>query len=173
MKLVEIGTISRLHGYKGSVVVHTSSSENSSLGSLKRIWIGTDPEKASLYELTEASWMPKGWKVSLQSITSFESAETLVGKKVFANRLELPEPERGEFYLSDLLGLKGMEVGTEKVIGVFSSLEEATPIKGKVSACWIFKTQNGEISIPAVAHFISSVDLKNGIIWLTNLQELP
>ena len=117
--------------------------------------------------------MPKGWKITLETVHSAEFAESLIGKKVYADRLELPQLTKGEYYISDLVGLTGKELNTEKVIGIFSSLEEAIPVKGTVSACWIFKSSSGEVSIPAVARFIHSVDLKNGIIWLQNLKELP
>lgn len=173
MKLVEIGTVSRLHGYKGSVVVHTSSGEESALSSLTKIWIGNTPQEASLFSMTEAAWMPKGWKITLETVQSAELAETLVGKKVYADRLELPQLLKGEYYISDLVGLPGKEYGTERLVGIFSSLEETAPVKGTVSACWIFKSSSGEVSIPAVARFIHSVDIENGIIWLHNLEELP
>lgn len=173
MKLVEIGTVSRLHGYKGSIVVHTSSGEDSTLSSLSKVWIGNTPEEASPFSLTEAAWMPKGWKITLDTVQSAELAETLIGKKVYADRLELPQLTKGEYYVSDLVGLTGKEHGTEKTVGIFSSLEETAPVKGAVSACWIFTSSSGEVSIPAVARFIHSVDLEKGIIWLQNLGELP
>ena len=173
LKLIEIGKISRLHGYEGAVVVFTSSGKESALGDVATVWIGPSPEKASSYSIHSASWMPKGWKIELTNVESEETAKALVGMRVFAERESLPSLEQNEFYVSDLLDLPAYDRDTDKLIGRFIALEESSSDKSVKASCWLFETKDGPLSVPAVAHFIHSVDLKQKKIWLHNLQDLP
>lgn len=173
MKLIEIGKISRLHGFEGALVVFTSSGKESSLGELDTVWIGAAPDKAASYSLESASWMPKGWKIELSTVDSEATAKALVGLSVFADRESLPSLEENEFYVSDLVNLTAYDRTTKKMIGRFIALEESSSDKSIKASCWLFETKEGPLSIPAVAHFIHSVDLKEKKIWLHNLQDLP
>lgn len=172
-KLIEIGTVSRLHGYEGAIVVFTSTGKESALGVLEVIWIGASPEKASQYTIQSASWMPKGWKLELSEVASEAAAKTIIGLQVFAERDSLPQLEQNEYYLSDLLELTAYNQETGELIGRFVSLEESSPDKSIKSSSWVFETKKGTLNVPAVAHFIHSVDFKEKRIWLHNLQDLP
>jgi 16S rRNA processing protein RimM len=173
LNLIEIGKISRLHGYGGAVVVFTSSGKESVLGDVDAVWIGTSPDKASSYLIHSASWMPKGWKIELSNVDSEEAAKALVGMRVFAERESLPSLEENEFYVSDLLDLPAYDRDTDELIGRFIALEESSSERSIKASCWLFETKDGPLSVPAVAHFIHSVDLKQKKIWLHNLQDLP
>jgi 16S rRNA processing protein RimM len=173
--LVLIGTVSKLHGFKGSLVVYTPTGKDSSLGSLDRIWLGTGPENAQEFQLSSSSWMPKGWKILLESVNSEEKARALVGNQVFAERTDLPQLEKGEFYLSDLLGVAGVEKETGRTLGYLSRLEESNPESSVKATFWVFtpdKTKETELFVPAVSHFIETVNLDEKIITLKNLTDL-
>lgn len=172
-KLIEIGKVSRLHGYSGAVVVFTPTGKESTLRELEKVWIGASPDNATAYTILSASWMPKGWKLELTDINSEEAAKSLVGSSVFAQRDSLPSLDQNEFYLSDLLETTAYDWATQEVIGRFLSLEESSPDKDIKTSCWVFETRNGTLSVPAVMHFIHSVDLKRKRIWLHNLKDLP
>lgn len=165
--------MSRLHGYHGAIVIFTPTGKESSLEHLNIIWIGTSSETARSYSVQSASWMPKGWKLEVSGISSEETAKLLVGLSVFADRSSLPSLEQNEFYLSDLLELTAYDNKTQEMVGKFIALEESSPDGQIKTSCWVFETINGPLSIPAVAHFIHSVDLKKKVIWLHNLEDLP
>lgn len=171
--LIEIGKVSRLHGYKGSVVVFTPTGKESALGQITAVWIGSSPSTAIEFKIQSASWMPKGWKIDLSGICSEESAERLIGSCVYADRPSLPALNQNEYYLSDLINLIAYDCQTKKVIGSFVSLEESSSDQSIKASYWVFKTESGTLSVPAVGHFIHSVDLKEKKIWLQNMQDLP
>lgn len=174
MKLVPIGTISRLHGYKGALVAFTSTGKESALGSLNQVWIGSSPETAVAYSVLSKAWMPKGWKIELSEINSESLALALVGKDIFAERKDLPALPSQEFYLSDLIGLEAFETETKQFVGHFQELQESGSGSETIHASWwIFKTPGGLLTVPAVSHFIEKVELKEKKIWLRNLKDLP
>ncbi len=174
MKLVPIGTISRLHGYKGALVAFTSTGRESVLGSLSTLWIGSSAETAVAYLVVSKAWMPKGWKLELSEINSESLALALVGKEIFADRKDLPALASKEFYLSDLQGLEAFESETQRSVGYFLELQESGSGNESIQASWwVFKTPQGLLSVPAAAHFIEKVELEKKQIWLRNLKDLP
>lgn len=119
--------------------------------------------------------MPKGWKITLENIHSEAEARLWVGKTVFAERNELPPLETNEFYLSDLIGLLGVESISGKKIGILNRLEESSHTSSVKATYWVFKgtqPEQEECFIPAVAHYIEKVDLLNKVIYLRNLLDL-
>lgn len=172
MKLIEIAHISRLHGFKGAVVAYTESGKDSALGYLSLIYLGSAPETSSPFKLISSSWMPKGWKLELETINSESLAKALVGKKVFAPREEFLNLSNDEYYVSDLVGLTAFELETDKEIGIFISLSEASGPNEIKASSWVFRSTSGDFSVPAQKRFIHSVDLTNKKIWLKNLKDL-
>lgn len=172
MQLVTIGRISRLHGYQGAIVVTTPSGKESSLNFLKQIWVGQDQSSAQTYHIRSTSWMPKGWKLELTEIETEELARSLIGQTVFANRSDLPPLDKNEYYLSDLEGMTVMNWDTKEVIGQWAALQESAAKQNITASYWLIKTPQGELSVPAVAHFVHQVDPEKRIIWLKNLTEL-
>lgn len=174
MKLVPIGSISRLHGYKGAVVAFTTTGKDSALGALSQVWIGSSPEEATPYLVISKAWMPKGWKLELSEVNSESVARPLIGKDIYAKREDLPELSLQEFYISDLVGLEAFEIETKKPIGTFRELQESALNSDQIKASWwVFQTPLGQLTVPAVSHFIQKVDLEEKKIWLRNLKEIP
>lgn len=119
--------------------------------------------------------MPKGWKVSLESVSTEDEARGLIGKQVFAERSDLPSLGKGEYYLSDLLGLSGVDGESNQVVGIMERIEESQPIQSVKTTFWVFKPKNtkaNEIFVPAIAHYIEAVQLDEKVIRLKNLNDL-
>lgn len=172
-KLIAIGKTTKLHGFKGALVVFTDSGKESALASVKRIWLGHTPKDATEHAVLSAQWMPKGWKLELEHINTETAAQALLGLSVFAERQDLPEPENNEYYLSDLLGMPAYEWETQNSVGTFKALLETGQTAQVKATSWVFQTPSGELCVPAIAYFIHSVDLTAQKIWLKNLRELP
>lgn len=168
-QLLEIGCITSIHGLKGAVVVSTDSGKESALGYLETVYLGEKDSDVVPHKIAEADWMPRGWKVTFEQIQSVESAETLRGKKVWANRADLEESEDNTFYLTDLVGCKILEHETERELGELTHIEFA---EGQGQDRWWAKGPDGEYSIPAHARFIRRVDAKNQKIWISCYAEL-
>lgn len=173
MRLVTIGKVTRLHGYQGALVVFADAGKESALSQLSQVWVGHSPEQAAVHQLQTASWMPKGWKIELAGITSEAAAQSLIGQTLYADRQDLPELDTNEYYLSDLIGLEAFEWETQQPIGTFKAIQESGQSGAVKATSWVFQTAHGELSIPAVVHFIHLVAIKEKKIWLKNLKELP
>ena len=70
-------------------------------------------------EIAEGQRHGKTVILRLEGFDDRDQAATLIGTEIGVNRSELPEPEDGHFYWSDLIGLKvvhrdGTELGTIK-----------------------------------------------------------
>lgn len=111
--------------------------------------------------------------MELTGVSTEESAKNLIGLAVYAERESLPSLDKNEYYLSDLLHLTAYDRDTQEMIGQFIALEESSNEKSIKASYWVFKTKTGPLAVPAVAHFIHSVDLKEKTIWLQNMQDLP
>lgn len=168
MELVEVGVVARPHGYRGAFVVSHSAGRESALKELPQLWVGSTPDNAIPHKIHEASWMPSGWKLHIDGITSEEEVKALRGQKVYVNREDFPELDDNEYYLHDLLGAEVVDVDREVVIGHFEGIEG----EGKAQ-WWKIKSSTGEKLIPPKRHFIDSVNTKTKQIRLRNLGELP
>lgn len=166
--MVEIGTITRNHGFRGAVVAVVPSGKTCALGRLLQVRIGNTELDAKLLTIEEAAWMPSGWKLKLSGIDTEEAAQELRGKKLFVPREELPEVLEGEYYLVDLVGSVGIDTLTNQPVGLFDGIEE-----GAGNRWWRFVSQGRELLVPPNKRYLSKVDVAAKQIWLTALEELP
>ncbi len=171
VKLLNLGTITRIHGIKGAFVVQIASEKDSSLPFLKSIYIGSSEKSAKAYSILEASWMPSGWKVQVAEITTPEEAQKLIQSSLFAERGALPAPPEKEYYEADLVGLPAYSSETKELFGTYLYSEPVGATNHFQQDRWWFRTVSGEFSIPAVKRYIERVDIPNGKIWLKNLSD--
>lgn len=174
MKLLKIGKVLKPHGFKGSFTVSTTTGKESALKSAAHLYIGTDENSVHPYKVTEAAWMPKAWKMTVEGVTSDTEVNSLRDLGVYIEREAMPATRSGEFYLSDLMGLAGIDNNSQKCIGFFTALQElAIAQTDIIQHTWIFTNETGEtLQVPAVPHFILRVDLENKKIYLNHLKEL-
>ena len=71
-----------------------------------------------------------------------------------------PEPEEGEFYINDLIGMEVFEAGTDRQLGIVSKYFD--------NGAQIILTIRGARSfdIPFVDHFVPEVDVEANKIWV-------
>lgn len=169
-QLIKVGSISSVHGLKGSIVIHSDSDKDSALAYLAQVWVGKTEDTAVCYNVVEADWMPRGWKVTLEGVTTIEAGELLKGQTAWAERDWLEETEDNEFYVSDLVGCTVKEEGSEQVLGILTHIEFTQTKEGHDR--WWVKGPSGEFSIPAHAKFIRRVDAEAREVWISDLQEL-
>lgn len=167
MKLVEIATVGKAHGFRGAFVALTDTGRESSLGVLDTIFIGPSPDRATQHSIVEAAWMPKGWKLAVSEILSDKEVSARRGEKIFASREALPAPEENEFYVGDLVGCDVFEA--DRLLGRFAGVEFGDPGMGDR---WWIDTPDGRYGIPANRRFIERVDQTSRRIHLRNLSEL-
>lgn len=169
--LLPIGKITRLHGLRGGLFFQPFDTESRSLESCTQVLIGSAPDQTTPFTILEAAWMPKGWKLVVEGVTTAEAATTYLNQTVYISRQELPELDEAEYYAQDLVGCE--VIGPDgTLLGQLFSIESASH-PGMSSDRWWVKTPAGEeVAVPAVKRFIQSIDLQTRRIVVVDFDQL-
>lgn len=112
------GKIVGAHGIRGGIKILSYLEKPQNFGVYKNFYIDS---KRILLELNFVK--NNIAVVNIEGVKKREQAEELVGKEVFIDKSELPKLAEGEFYYSDLIGLKVIEKGTFKEVGKIIAVE--------------------------------------------------
>lgn len=120
---VRIGKIVGCHGVRGEVKVRPASEEAAWADSL-RCMVLRKPGNKTDQQLTIASMRRHGPQVlvTFEGYGNRNLVEPLIGSEVYADIDDLPEPEEGEYWADDLIGLNVVDVETGRVRGVVKDL---------------------------------------------------
>ena len=157
---VILGRISSVFGIKGwlKVVSHTQPKEN--IFSYP-VWLLKRDGKWHERNLVNGKPHGKTLIAQLADINAREKAEEWIGATIAVTRDMLPEPEAGEYYWVDLIGLtvvstEGQQMGTVKKLMETGS-NDVLVVKDPA--------QNAEVLIPWLEQqVIKDVDLASGVI---------
>jgi 16S rRNA processing protein RimM len=122
-KRILLGAVAAAHGISGEVKVKTFTASPESLGAYGPLATG-DGRTLAVASL-RASRNDEA-VVRFEGIADRNAAEGLKGAQLYVSRAVLPEPEKGEFYQTDLIGLKvenadGVRLGTVSRIHNFGA----------------------------------------------------
>jgi 16S rRNA processing protein RimM len=117
---VILGRISGLFGVRGWVRVFSYTEPREAILQYKGLLLGRNGDWQSV-KVAEGQRHGKSVILRLEGFDDRDRAVGLIGTEIGADRSELPEPEDGHFYWSDLAGLKvvhrdGTELGNVKDI---------------------------------------------------------
>lgn len=115
---VTLGRITGVHGVRGWVRVQSFTRPSDNIFSYGP-WLIRGVELPRLDHRASG----RGFVVQLKGIEDREIAEELVGEEIQIERSSLPEPEDGEYYWADLLGMQVVTVD-ETVLGHIDRLLE-------------------------------------------------
>jgi 16S rRNA processing protein RimM len=151
---VILGRISGVHGVKGWVKVYAETREREDILRYKR-WYLRRPEGWQEIRPLEGRMQSSGVVVArLEGIESVEQARALIDTEIAVQRAQLPKLKRGEFYWSDLEGMKVVNV--EGVgLGTVSHLFET----GGSNDVLVVKDSERERLIPFTKDAVKKVDL--------------
>lgn len=115
-KLVVVGRVAGVYGVRGWVRVESYTSPKENLLSYRR-WHLQRQEGPRPVEVLEGQPHGKGLVVRLKHLDDRDRAMALVGLEVAVPRSELPKLPKGEYYWTDLQGLRvetvdGVALGT-------------------------------------------------------------
>jgi 16S rRNA processing protein RimM len=103
---IEIGRIGRAHGTRGDVKVALHWAGSQALHHVSTVVLRRPGDTDATWRVERARPTPKGYLLKLEGIDDRTAAEAIRGASVLVDRGELPELEPGEYYLSDLVGLR-------------------------------------------------------------------
>ena len=117
-KVVPLGHVSGVHGVKGWVKIHSLTDPREAIFEYQPWLLG---ESLKEVRCTEGKKHGSRLIALFENINDRESAEHLVHQPIAVRRDQFPDTEAGEFYWTDLIGLKvELEDGTE--LGTIDSL---------------------------------------------------
>lgn len=151
-----MGRIAAPFGIKGWVKIQVFSDDPGTLMDFESWRIGRDSEQ-KLYRVETAQDHSNTLVAKLIGIDDRDAAFVLRGQEISVERSHLSPPADGEFYWSDLIGLKavnreGVELGTVSSL-MESGAHDLLVVKG-----------TREYLIPFVAAFVGKVDVAGGQI---------
>lgn len=100
---VLLGRIVTAHGIRGDVVIDSYTAEPADIGAYGPLQ-SRDGAKQYVVKVVRAT--QKGVVAHIKGIDDRNGAEALRGVELFVSRAKLPEADEGEFYYTDLVGLR-------------------------------------------------------------------
>ena len=158
-----VGRVRRPHGVRGELVVEALTDEpDAILAPGRRVFQGThegalwlDPKSRATRELHITGLRRKmdGWLVTFSEVTDRTEAERWNGRHLMVPVAELSEPDEGEVFAHELVGMRLIEAGTGKDLGEvieFYELPQGLLLE--------FRGLSGVASLPFVEEFVDDVD---------------
>jgi len=102
---LHIGTVVGVHGIKGVLKVLSFAESIEPFEPGKQVFLKCGGGPGQTYTIRDARPHKNLLRVAFEAVETREAAEALVGARLMIDRSELPEPEDGSWYWSDLIGL--------------------------------------------------------------------
>jgi 16S rRNA processing protein RimM len=96
----------------------------------------------------------KGALFSFEGITDRTMAEALVGAELFLDKADIPDPEEGAYFWSDIIGLS-----VYKTDGTYMGCVESIIETGS-NDVYVVKNKDNEILIPALEWVVLDINLE-------------
>lgn len=114
--LVSVGVITGAHGIKGEVKLRSFTADPAAIAGYSPL----ETAAGHRHEILKLRAQKDGFIAVLKGVTDRNAAEALRGTELFVARASLPEPEAGDVYLVDLVGLSVYQGETRlgKIVGI-------------------------------------------------------
>jgi 16S rRNA processing protein RimM len=111
-ELILVGTITGARGLKGEVRIKSFTADPKGISSYGDVFEANATKSYAIQVVGQS----KGQVIArLSGIDNRTVAEALQGTRLYVPRVVLPEPAEGEFYFSDLVGLRAELLDGEKL----------------------------------------------------------
>lgn len=150
--IVVMGQIGAPFGIKGWVKVFADTEHPDSLFDYP-IWYIETPKGWQAFEIENAELHTKNMVAKLAGVDDRDVAESFRKRKIGIPRSQLPEPEDGEYYWSDLIGLQVVNLAGEALGQVSELLETGA------NDVLVVRDGDTERLLPFVDAVVKTVDL--------------
>ena len=159
-----VGLITSCHGINGQVKVKSLSDFEERFIKPGIRWLQKENEPPSKIELTSGFKQPgkETFIIKFQGISTRNDAEKLKKYKILVQTNKLPELNKEEYHLLELLNLqvKTLENEELKIIGKVIDLENE---KNNLLVIELFKNQK-KVLVPFVKEIVKLIDVQNNFI---------
>ncbi len=111
-QFVLLGRIAGAHGIRGDVLIKTFTEAPENIATYGPL---TSMDGAARYDIRIRRVTPKGVIAGIKGITDRNGAEAIKGTELYVPREKLPEPDDGEIYHIDLIGLAAVDESGEAI----------------------------------------------------------
>ncbi|MBK7586777.1 MAG: 16S rRNA processing protein RimM [Myxococcales bacterium] len=161
MKTVELGRVLRPHGLRGELKVRLHFDGSGTLTQVQEVELAcsSGPRRFAI------EWVRPGTGsvlLKLVGVDDRDAADLLKGAALSVPRSALPEPEPGEYYLSDLIGAE--------VVDPDGTIGEVVEVRSHPSVvCIAVRLPDGQVlEQPLTAPWLEEVDLEAGRVILSS-----
>jgi 16S rRNA processing protein RimM len=159
--LIPVGRVVGLHGVAGKIKVSMFSGDPSGMRQVKTVRLSAPASEGRArrehsFDVISAQRVRGCAVFHLKGIDSFEAGQSWIGAEVSVPRAELPDPDPGEFYVTDLVGCVLVDAGGAELGWVADVLPG--PAHDWLS---VRRDAGGEAFLPLVAAFVLEVDIPN------------
>ncbi len=157
-ELISVGEISGVFGIKGWVKVFSLTSPRENILNYSS-WVLKKENEVKEVSLINGKRQGKSIVACIAGISDRDEATAYSGWKIFIKKNQLPEPEEGEYYWADLVGLQ-VETGLGVSLGKVDHL-----IETGANDVLVIKNEGEERLIPFLQEqVIKKIDLANKIM---------
>ncbi len=154
---VLLGRIASAHGIRGDVVVKTYTGDPEDIGRYDAL---TDENGGRPLKISVRRMTPKGLIAHIAGVDDRNGAEALRGAELWVERDLLGEPEEGEFYYVDLIGLPARDLSGE-VFGEIVSVDNYGA--GDLLEIKLAESGKSEL-VPFTQAYVPDVDTEAGYV---------
>ncbi len=163
-KWLVVGLITSCHGIHGQVKVKSLSDFEERFLKPGIRWLQKENESPEKIELTSGYKQPgkETFIIQLKGISTRNHAEQLKKYKILVKTNELPQLDKEEFHLLELVNLEVKKLENEelKVIGKVINLENE---KNNLLVVELYKNKK-KVLIPFVREIVPLIDIKNNFL---------
>jgi len=158
-----VARVRRPHGVRGELVVESFTDEpDAILAPGRRLFQGThdgvlwlDPKSRTPREVHVTGLRPfkDGWLLTIDAVTDRNEAERWNGRHLLVPVEELSEPDEGEVFAHELVGMTLVDAASDETLGEvieFYELPQGLLLE--------FRGEKGVHSVPFVDEFVEEVD---------------
>ena len=156
-----LGKITKLHGYKGGLILHIDSSTPQYFKDLESVLLDIDQELVPFFLSQKGKLNGKKLLIYLEDVSP-EDAHKYVGREAYLPEFLLPKVEDNSYYDKAIIGYVAWD--GPNVIG-----EIVNVVENSSQNLFVVEKGERELLIPAVDAFVKSIDSEQKIIYL----ELP
>lgn len=164
-----VGRIRRPHGVRGELVVEALTDEPDAIFAPGRrvfqgtadgaLWLDPRSRQPRALEITGQRPFKEGWLLTVDAITDRTEAEKWNGRHLMVPVEELSEPDEGEVFAHELVGMQLVEADTGRALGQvveFYELPQGLLLE--------FRAGERLASLPFVDEFVDEVDREARVI---------
>lgn len=152
--LIAVGKVVKPFGLQGDLVILPMTESPERFKKLKRVFVGHTEGSVTETHVSHVVVERRGVRLRLSDFASRTAAESLTGTLLFVDQTDAIKPEKGAYFIHDLIALNVVDTHGNHV-GVVKEV-----MRYPAHDVYVIERNGNETPIPAVKEFIKNIDLE-------------